>query len=118
MLQARLPAARSIYTGGEPPAARILRIWLSSPRVLRGRRRSVTPERELHGEEDLSRGGVHLSASVPFLSARAKCAAGQAGPRGSVTKSPVKRAREPSVVGHAEGKISGPKSGSEAQLGV
>jgi hypothetical protein len=44
--------------------------------------------------------------------------AGSGTPRGSVTKSPVKRAREPSVVGRAEGKISGPKSGSEAQLGV
>jgi hypothetical protein len=43
----------------------------------------------------------HGSASVPFLSARAKGAAGQAGPRDSVTKSPVKRARVEASGWHA-----------------
>jgi hypothetical protein len=58
---------------------------------------SVTPERELRGEEDLSRRGVHLSAFVPFLSARAKCAAGQAGPRGSggERERTIQRGRQP-----------------------
>jgi hypothetical protein len=70
------------------------------------------------GQNEGMTGGSVLSAFVPFLRARAKCAARQAGPCGSVTKSLVKRAREPSVVGRAEGKISGPKSGCEAQLGV
>jgi hypothetical protein len=36
MLRARLPAAQSIYTGGEPPAARISRVRLTSPASLAG----------------------------------------------------------------------------------
>jgi hypothetical protein len=62
MLWARLPAAQSIYTGGEPPAARISRVRLTSPASLAG---TTGPTQRPHTEatqvEERPPGGPHSS---------------------------------------------------------